>query len=98
VPISIGWVPTKEVVIARFIVLAEALANSPIWGVGPSQVIVAAIPQVGCRISIILSGRINGCDHRRIFPLTSGEKTLIGPRNAPSQRRVYLINQIFGKI
>jgi hypothetical protein len=40
-------VADQQAALARFIASAEALANAPVWLVGPSQAIEAAIPRVG---------------------------------------------------
>jgi hypothetical protein len=44
-------VADQEAAMARLIASAEAMANAPIWLVGPSQVIETAIPRAGGRIS-----------------------------------------------
>jgi hypothetical protein len=51
-------VADQEAAMARLIASAEAMANAPIWLVGPSQVIETAIPQAGGRVSgvIVTSG------------------------------------------
>ena len=41
----------EERAMARLIASAEAMADAPIWLVGPSQVIESALPQAGTRIS-----------------------------------------------
>ena len=41
----------EQAAMARLIASAEAMANAPVWLVGPSQVIEAAIPQTGGRVS-----------------------------------------------
>jgi hypothetical protein len=48
----------EETAMARLVASAEAMANAPIWLVGPSQVIETAIPQTGGRVSgvIVTSG------------------------------------------
>ena len=47
-------VADQEAAMARLIASAEATANAPIWLVGPSQVIEAAIPRAGGRISGVI--------------------------------------------
>ena len=51
-------VADEDAAMARLIASAEAMANAPIWLVGPSQVIETAIPQAGGRVSgvIVTSG------------------------------------------
>jgi hypothetical protein len=51
-------VADQEAAMARLIASAEAMANAPLWLVGPSQVIETAIPQAGGRVSgvIVTSG------------------------------------------
>jgi hypothetical protein len=44
-------VANQEAAMARLIASAEAMANAPIWLVGPSQVIEAAMPQAGGQVS-----------------------------------------------
>jgi hypothetical protein len=41
----------QEAAMARLIASAEAMANAPIWLVGPSQAIETAIPETGGRVS-----------------------------------------------
>jgi hypothetical protein len=47
-------VADQEAAMARLIASAEALANAPVWLVGPDQAIEAAMPQIGGRISGII--------------------------------------------
>jgi hypothetical protein len=47
-------VADQQAAMARLIASAEALANAPIWLVGPSQVIETAIPQAGGRVSGVI--------------------------------------------
>ena len=51
-------VADEETAMARLIASAEAMANAPIWLVGPSQMIESAIPQTGGRVSgvVVTSG------------------------------------------
>jgi len=53
-------VADQEAAMARLIGSAEEMANTPIWLVGPSQVIETAIPRAGGRISgvIVTSGAL----------------------------------------
>jgi hypothetical protein len=44
----------EQAAMARLIASAEAMANAPIWLVGPSQAIEAAIPQTDGRVSGII--------------------------------------------
>jgi hypothetical protein len=44
-------VADQEAAMARLIASAEALAKAPVWLVGPSQAIEAALPEVGGRVS-----------------------------------------------
>ena len=47
-------VADKQAAMARLIASAEAMANAPIWLVGPSQVIETAIPATGGRVSGVI--------------------------------------------
>ena len=47
-------VADQEAAMARLIASAEAMANAPVWLVGPSQVIETAIPQAGGRLSGVI--------------------------------------------
>jgi hypothetical protein len=47
-------VADQEAAMARLIASAEAMANAPIWLVGPSQVIETAVPQAGDRVSGVI--------------------------------------------
>lgn len=47
-------VADEQAAMARLIASAEAMANAPVWLVGPSQVIEAAIPETGGRVSGVI--------------------------------------------
>ena len=47
-------VADKQAAMARLIASAEAMADAPIWLVGPSQVIETAIPATGGRVSGVI--------------------------------------------
>jgi len=44
----------ERTAMARLIATVEAMANAPVWLVGPSQLIEAAIPQAGGRVSGVI--------------------------------------------
>jgi hypothetical protein len=47
-------VADQEAAMARLIASAEAVANAPVWLVGPSQLIETAVPQAGDRVSGVI--------------------------------------------
>jgi hypothetical protein len=47
-------VADEQAAMARLIASAEAMANAPIWLVGPSQMIETAIPETGGRVSGVI--------------------------------------------
>jgi hypothetical protein len=47
-------VADQEAAMTRLIASAEAMANAPLWLVGPSEVLETAIPQAGGRVSGVI--------------------------------------------